>query len=145
MHAFDCLRFNLHCRPGLFCSVYQYRRQHPNQAIKYFLHRRLGASPGQTIRGLAVEPILEHIHIDTAHLNCTKIVNKRKNFIKDEALISLGYTGNQLLQLLHCPLINLEHIIVGDSLFIRVKIVNIAKQKSERISDFPVGILRPSY
>ena len=63
--------------------------------------------------------------------------------MKYKVIISLGYTGYQLLQLLHRPLVYLEHLSIGNTVGIRIEIINIAKQVSQRIPDFPVSILRP--
>ena len=79
----------------------QYRSEHPNEGVQYIVHRRLGAAPGLTVGGVAVHPVLEHVHVDTAHLDRAEIVNQRKDPVKDEVIVGVGDIGNQLLQLLH--------------------------------------------
>ena len=59
-----------------------------------------------------------------------------------ESLVAFGNFGDEFLQLLHRPFVNRHHLIVGDAVGCGIKIVDIAHQVADRISDLAIGILQ---
>jgi hypothetical protein len=49
---------------------------------------------------------------------------------------------DQLLQLAHGPLVDLEHAVVRDTVDGRLEAVEVAQQVAQRVADLAVGVLR---
>ena len=127
-----------HSLPDFVCGKAQNRRQHANQRTQDTIDRSLCRAAAQTIGLIAVQTILDHIEVEVGHINNTEIMNCMEYGVEFVAIISLTNLCSKVVQLHQCPLIQLRHICVCNSVGLRIKVKQVAQNVASRVTDLEV-------
>ena len=127
-----------HSLPDFVCGKAQNRRQHANQRTQDTIDCSLCRAAAQTIGLIAVQTILDHIEVEVGHINNTEIMNCMEYGVEFVAIISLTNLCSKVVQLHQCPLIQLRHICVCNSVGLRIKVKQVAQNVASRVTDLEV-------
>ncbi len=115
-------------------------RNPAHHRLQYMVHSGLRRTAGQGIFLRGVEPILDDIEVESAHIQGTEMVNFLHHLNKLIVVVQVRQFGLHTQRSIDRPTIQGQQVVDAQGVSSRFKAIQIRHQKAGGITDAPVGI-----